>query len=93
MNDVRKCSMMFVCEKRVCFGWKNASKSMDCDGNGRKGWEKVRTHDCAADLVPLAFPPDFPPVILMVLGEWVGLGGVVEVLRWLMKLCVWMCCC
>jgi hypothetical protein len=33
------------------------------------------THDCALDLVPEAFPPDLPPVILMDL-DWVGEIGV-----------------
>ena len=36
------------------------------------GW----THDCALDLVPEAFPPDLPPVILMDLGWGVGFGWV-----------------
>lgn len=36
-----------------------------------------RTHDCALDLVPEAFPPDLPPVILMDVVGVVVLGGLV----------------
>ncbi len=39
------------------------------------------THDCALDLVPEAFPPDLPPVILMDLGGWGCLGGEVGLLE------------
>jgi hypothetical protein len=37
-----------------------------------------RTHDCALDLVPEAFPPDLPPVILIDLGG-MGVLGLVRV--------------
>lgn len=40
-----------------------------------------RTHDCALDLVPEAFPPDLPPVILMDVVGVVVLGGEVVVLE------------
>lgn len=38
----------------------------------------VDTYLWALDLAPLALPPDLPPVILTAWGDWVGLGGVVE---------------
>lgn len=74
-----KCS----CEKTRCFEWEKRVKRMVNDGNVPNGMGKGSTHDCAADLVPLALPPDFPPVILMKLGGWVSLGDVFEVVRWL----------
>ena len=40
-----------------------------------------RTHDCALDLVPEAFPPDLPPVILIDLGG-VGFLGLVRLVEW-----------
>ena len=40
------------------------------------GW----THDCALDLVPEAFPPDLPPVILIDLGR-VGFLGLVRLVE------------
>ena len=39
-----------------------------------------RTHDCALDLVPEAFPPDLPPVILIDLGG-VGFLGLVRLVE------------
>lgn len=41
------------------------------------GW----THDCALDLVPEAFPPDLPPVILMDLGWGLVLVGEVDLME------------
>ena len=41
--------------------------------NVDKGMRDGKTHDCAEDLEPEAFPPDLPPVILKVI--WMGVVG------------------
>ena len=38
----------------------------------------MKTYLCALVLAPLAFPPDLPPVILMVLDELVVMGEVMD---------------
>ena len=43
-----------------------------------QGLRSVKTYLCALVLAPLAFPPDLPPVILMVLGELVDLTGLMD---------------
>ena len=47
------------------------------DAKVRQVMVEVRTHDCEF-LLPLALPPDLPPVILMDLGElenWLRVSG------------------
>ena len=48
---------------------------MDCD---EEGPQSVKTYLCALTLAPLAFPPDLPPVILMVWGDGVDLVGLMD---------------
>ena len=43
-----------------------------------QGLRSVKTYLCALVLAPLAFPPDLPPVILMVLDELVVMGEVMD---------------
>ena len=47
------------------------------DGD-EQGLQSVKTYLCALVLAPLAFPPDLPPVILMVLGDGVDLVGLMD---------------
>jgi hypothetical protein len=68
-NDVSWC----FCTENALNEWKARQKVMKADAfrlnmlNVDEGSKERKTHDCAEDLEPEAFPPDLPPVILNVI--------------------------